>query len=100
MGTFIQRTSDTALEFQATSSSGATMRMIPLHDVMTESYVVYFMTAGTKPPQPRHGYCPHSHSKRVTKPLMKDEVKHLPVRLHDSFKSTDIVEPDTQSIIM
>eukprot|EP01050_Picozoa_sp_SAG11_P023402 SAG11_NODE_4692_length_1803_cov_1.910798_3_plen_98_part_00 len=37
------------------------MRRIPLKDVMEEKYAVYFMTAGTKPPQPHNGYCPHSH---------------------------------------
>ena len=34
--------------------------MIPLRDVMDETYAVYLFTAGTKPPQPRLGYCPHS----------------------------------------
>mgnify|MGYP003684544033 CR=1 FL=1 len=34
---------------------------ITLAQVMREKYVVYFMTAGTKPPQPKVVYCPHSH---------------------------------------
>ena len=33
---------------------------MPLRDVRDEQYVVYFMTAGTKPPQPPVVYCPHS----------------------------------------
>lgn len=37
-----------------------TIRMRPLRDVTDEQYVVYFMTAGTKPPQPPVVYCPHS----------------------------------------
>ena len=38
------------------------MRLIPLRDVTDETYVVYFYTAGTKPPQPAVRYCPHSVS--------------------------------------
>jgi len=87
--TFIQRTSDSALEFQATSKNGTAMRMIPLHDVMLESYVVYFMTAGTKPPQPRNGYCPHSQ--RMSKPLMKDEVKKLAYKLDVRAEPKELV---------
>ena len=34
--------------------------MIPLMNVMAEKYVAYFMTAGTKPPVPKFGYCPRS----------------------------------------
>ena len=49
------------LEFVATAADGRTMRMRPLRDVMDERYVVYFYTAGTKPPQPAVHYCPHSH---------------------------------------
>lgn len=36
------------------------MRLIPLRDVLEEHYAVYFHTAGTKPAQPKQGYCPHS----------------------------------------
>ena len=59
---FIVRNSSAGkpLEFAATSASGATIKMIPLRDVTDEQYVAYFMTAGTKPPQPTLGYCPHS----------------------------------------
>jgi len=57
---FITRTSTTKLEFEAVGSDGQSMRMIPLRDVMLEEYAVYFNTAGTKPAQPRQGYCPHS----------------------------------------
>jgi DUF1680 family protein len=57
---FITRTSTTKLEFEAVGSDGQIMRMIPLRDVMLEEYAVYFNTAGTKPAQPRQGYCPHS----------------------------------------
>ena len=28
--------------------------------MVDETYVAYFMTAGTKPPQPKVVYCPHS----------------------------------------
>ena len=48
------------LEFEAEAAGGSKMKMIPLKDVMDERYVVYFMTAGTKPPQPEVVYCPHS----------------------------------------
>ena len=47
-------------EFEAEAAGGSKMKMIPLKDVMDERYVVYFMTAGTKPPQPEVVYCPHS----------------------------------------
>ena len=57
---FIERNSTTALDFEATASDGSKMRMMALRDVMDEQYVVYFMTAGTKPPQPSVVYCPHS----------------------------------------
>jgi len=57
---FIRRNSTTSLEFEVVSADGDKMRMIPLHDVMLEDYVVYFYTSGTKPVQPHHGYCPHS----------------------------------------
>merc|ERR1712054_623165 len=58
--TFIRRNSTEALDFEATAADGSKMRMIPLRDVMLEKYVVYFMTAGTKPPQPAVHYCPRS----------------------------------------
>lgn len=58
---FIERTSNTSLSFTATGEDGSKMSMIPLKDVMPQKYAVYFMTAGTKPPQPHNGYCPHSH---------------------------------------
>ena len=59
---FIVRNSSAGrpLEFAATSAAGATIKMTPLRDVTDEQYVAYFMTAGTKPPQPPLGYCPHS----------------------------------------
>eukprot|EP00415_Alexandrium_ostenfeldii_P000872 UN0872 len=57
---FITRTSAAKLEFEATASDGRRMRMIPLRDVMLEPCAVYFMTAGTKPPQPHMPYCPRA----------------------------------------
>ena len=59
---FIVRNASQAesLEFVATAKNGSAMRMIPLREVMDERYVVYFYTAGTKPPQPAVHYCPHS----------------------------------------
>lgn len=58
---FIRRNSSHAsLEFEATSSNGTKLRMMPLRNIMDESYVVYLMTAGTKPPQPAIKYCPAS----------------------------------------
>ena len=57
---FIQRTSKTKLEFEATAANGTKIKMIPLRDVLDEAYVAYFYTAGTKPPQPPVYYCPHS----------------------------------------
>jgi len=57
---FIRRSSSTSLEFEASAADGSKMKMIPLRYVMDEPYVVYFMTAGTKPPQPAVHYCPHS----------------------------------------
>lgn len=57
--TFITRDS-TKLEFEALAADGTRMRMLPLRDVMREQYAVYFHTAGTKPFQPKQGYCPHS----------------------------------------
>lgn len=57
--TFITRNS-TTLEFEAVAADGKRMRMLPLRDVMMEHYAVYFHTAGSKPFQPTHGYCPHS----------------------------------------
>jgi len=62
---FIVRNSSTELEFEATAADGSKLRMIPLREVMEEQYVVYFMTAGTKPVQPRNGYCPHSRGVNV-----------------------------------
>ena len=59
-GGFIVRNSTSALDFEATGRDGRKMRMMALRDVVDERYVVYFMTAGTKPPQPRVVYCPHS----------------------------------------
>lgn len=57
---FITRNSTSKLEFEAVASDCTCMRMMPLRDVMLESYAVYFMTAGTKPAQQKLGYCPHS----------------------------------------
>eukprot|EP00931_Biecheleriopsis_adriatica_P036106 TRINITY_DN20809_c0_g1_i1.p1 TRINITY_DN20809_c0_g1~~TRINITY_DN20809_c0_g1_i1.p1 ORF type:complete len:809 (+),score=167.38 TRINITY_DN20809_c0_g1_i1:31-2427(+) len=59
-GSFIQRVSDTALQFEASAADGGKMAMVPLKDVLHEQYAVYFMTAGTKPAQPKVVYCPHS----------------------------------------
>lgn len=41
-------------------ADGSKIEMIPIKEVMSEKYVAYFMTAGTKPPQPKVVYCPHS----------------------------------------
>ena len=57
---FITRNSTKTLEFEGVAQDGSKIQMIPLKEVMLEKYVAYFMTAGTKPPQPRVGYCPHS----------------------------------------
>ena len=57
---FIRRVSNSSLKFEATGADGDKISLIPLFEVMAEKYVVYFMTAGTKPPQPHNGYCPHS----------------------------------------
>eukprot|EP01046_Picozoa_sp_COSAG06_P019942 COSAG06_NODE_1440_length_9457_cov_4.634751_1_plen_116_part_00 len=48
------------MTFCDAGADGKSIALIPLKDVMAEEYVVYFMTAGTKPPQPHNGYCPHS----------------------------------------
>jgi len=48
------------LEFFGLSAAGQRIHLIPLRDVADEQYVAYFMTAGTKPPQPPVRYCPHS----------------------------------------
>ena len=58
--TFITRNSTKVLDFEAKAADGSKIQMIPLKDVMSERYVAYFMTAGTKPPQPHVYYCPHS----------------------------------------
>jgi len=57
---FVRRNSTASLEFEAVAADGRRMRMIPLRDVTTERYVVYFYTAGPKPAQPSVHYCPHS----------------------------------------
>jgi len=63
---FITRDKPTAaggnhtLSFTARAQDGSSITLIPLKDVMAEKYAAYFMTAGTKPPQPHNGYCPHS----------------------------------------
>ena len=57
---FIHRSSNDSLTFEGAGADGSSIKLIPLKEVMSEEYVVYFMTAGTKPPQPRNGYCPHS----------------------------------------
>ena len=57
---FITRTSKTALTFSGVGANGTSIQMIPLKDVMAERYVAYFMMAGTKPFQPKNGYCPKS----------------------------------------
>ena len=58
---FITRnTSRPGLAFDAVGLDGRRLTLIPLAEVMDEQYVVYFYTAGTKPPQPAVHYCPHS----------------------------------------
>ena len=57
---FIRQNASDPLEFIASGADGSSLRMIPLKHVMEEQYVVYFYTAGTKPPQPSVHYCPHS----------------------------------------
>lgn len=60
---FITRVPGAALLFEAKGvldGRPATVKMMPLRDVASEQYVVYFMAAGTKPPQPAVVYCPHS----------------------------------------
>ena len=60
---FIRRTSDSySLQFEATSEDNSSIVFRPLADVVDESYVVYFVTKGQKPPQPAVRYCPHSDS--------------------------------------
>jgi hypothetical protein len=66
---FITRNSSTDLTFEAVARNGTKMLMIPLRDVMDEQYVVYFMTAGTKPPQPPVVYCPRSAGEHVRSAL-------------------------------
>ena len=68
---FITRNSSTELTFEAVARNGTKMLMIPLRDVMDEQYVVYFMTAGSKPPQPPVVYCPRSAGKAVTSAPMQ-----------------------------
>ena len=65
---FITRTSKTELVFEGVGEDGAKIAMIPLKDVMSEHYVAYFMTAGTKPAQKPNGYCPHSVSPNGEEP--------------------------------
>ena len=58
---FITRNgTDATLTFEATAANGSKILMLPLRDVTDETYVVHFMTAGTRPTQPKFGYCPHS----------------------------------------
>ena len=58
---FITRNgTDDTLTFEATAANGSKLLMLPLRDVTDETYVVHFMTAGTRPTQPKFGYCPHS----------------------------------------
>ena len=97
--TFIVRNSSAGepLEFAATSASGETIKMIPLRDVTDERYVVYFMTAGTKPPQPTLGYCPHSAGAASSaEPIVEDFdeqsfVSAGPPSLPPSAASTDVI---------
>ena len=56
---------------------------------MSEHYVAYFMTAGTKPAQKPNGYCPHSVSPNGEEPYpyeqapadVDPEVSDLPCNL-------------------
>jgi len=64
---FISRTKESldggSLAFEATGTLNGTkakIQMLPLQLITSQKYVVYFMTAGTKPPQPTVHYCPHS----------------------------------------
>ena len=57
---FLRRNSTDSLEFEAVEAGGGKAKLIPLYRVVDETYVAYFMTAGTKPPQPKVVYCPHS----------------------------------------
>jgi len=57
---FLRRNATDSLEFEAVAAGGAKAKLIPLYRVVDETYVAYFMTAGTKPPQPKVVYCPHS----------------------------------------
>jgi DUF1680 family protein len=60
---FIRRVPGATLLFEADGTLDGTktsIKLVPLRDVRDEQYVVYFMTAGTKPPQPPVVYCPHS----------------------------------------
>ena len=57
---FLRRNSTDTLEFEAVAAGGGKAKLIPLYRVVDETYVAYFMTAGTKPPQPKVVYCPHS----------------------------------------
>ena len=59
---FIRRVPGATLLFEADGTLDGTktsIKLVPLRDVRDEQYVVYFMTAGTKPPQPPVVYCPH-----------------------------------------
>jgi len=72
---FLRRNSSDALDFEAVGADGVTVvQMMPLKDVMLEKYVVYFMTAGTKPPQPHNGYCPHSSNILSNEVIRGEEV--------------------------
>jgi len=70
---FITQNSTRALEFEAIAADGKRMRMLPVRDVMLERYAVYFHTAGTKPFQPQHGYCPHSQGDEYVDMVDLDE---------------------------
>jgi hypothetical protein len=51
--------------------------MMPLRNIMDESYVVYLMTAGTKPPQPAIKYCPASAGATVASHAHEDDDDEL-----------------------
>jgi len=72
---FISRNSTTKLEFEAVGEDGTKLRMIPLREVMDERYVVYFMTAGTKPAQPAVHYCPRSRPRQDAFEVQSPEVE-------------------------
>ena len=57
---FITRNgTDDTLTFEATAANGSKILDCRCN-VTDETYVVHFMTAGTRPTQSKFGYCPHA----------------------------------------